>query len=379
MITRRVSIISLILLVCTSCFGQKVILLTKQGGVYTIPCTINGIKRSLVFDTGASTVTISMQLAELLYSSGKLNETDIKGYGKSQTASGHIVDNMAVILRDIEIAGLHLKNVDAVVISGQNVPLLLGLSAIEKLGEVTLSGNKLLVNSKIKSNSDLLSYRDEIDSYISKEIYEEAIRLLKIIEAQDALEEDDLRNLIICYCGLHDDNKMLIYCQQWMGIYKDVNAVHEAEVCYYMALAYKGLKSHYEADKWFSQAIRLIGGTKAIDDTNRYDAYTLSHYYNQKALNYLEGKAYDYCAEAFDIATQYRIKYLGAKIEDIFYGNLKDERVGIWLESISKLNALFLNNEEKSRHYAVMAALCGNHEAIDVCKHFGLNYSPIKK
>lgn len=379
MITRRVSIICLILLVCTSCFGQKAILLTKQGGVYTIPCTINGIKRSLVFDTGASTVTISMQLAELLYSSGKLNETDIKGYGKSQTASGHIVDNMAVILRDIEIAGLHLKNVDAVVISGQNVPLLLGLSAIEKLGEVTLSGNKLLVNSKIKSNSDLNTFRAKIEQFIESDKYEDAIRLLKTIEAQDALDEIDLRNLTLCYCCLADNNKTLIYCQQWMGLYKDSDVLHEAEVCYYMALAYKGLKSHYDADKWFAHSIRLVGGTKSVNETNEDDAYTLSRYYNQKALNYLEGKAYDYCAEAFDIAVQYRIKYLGATIEDIFTGKLKDERIGIWLESISKIYAVFLNNEEASEHYAVMAALCGNQEAIDVCKHFGLNYSPIKK
>ena len=93
MITKRFSLTLLVALICTFCFGQKVILLTKQNGVYTIPCSINGVKRSLVFDTGASTVTISMQLAELLYRQGKLSDSDIKGYGRSQTASGHIVDN----------------------------------------------------------------------------------------------------------------------------------------------------------------------------------------------------------------------------------------------------------------------------------------------
>ena len=59
------------------CFGQKVITLTKQNGVYTIPCSINGVKRSLVFDTGASTVTISKTLANFLYNSGKLEELRI--------------------------------------------------------------------------------------------------------------------------------------------------------------------------------------------------------------------------------------------------------------------------------------------------------------
>ena len=105
--TIKRSFLLIVLGIITSfCFAQKVIQLTKQSGVYTIPCSINGVKRPLVFDTGASTVTISMQLAELLYSSGKLKEVDFKGFGRSQTASGHIVNNMAVVLRDVEIGGL---------------------------------------------------------------------------------------------------------------------------------------------------------------------------------------------------------------------------------------------------------------------------------
>ena len=131
--------------------GQKVIILTKQDGVYTVPCSINGVKRSLVFDTGASSVTISIQLAKLLYNSGKLKDADIKGLGKSQVASGHIINNMSIVLRDVEISGMHLKNVDAVIIEGQNVPLLLGLSAIQKLGKVTLSGmNHILIITILK-------------------------------------------------------------------------------------------------------------------------------------------------------------------------------------------------------------------------------------
>ena len=147
MTIKKVLVILLLALDCAYSSGQKVISMTKQNGVYTIPCSINGVKRSLVFDTGASSITISMQLAELLYKTGKLNDTDIKGFGKSQTASGHIVNNMAVVLRDVDISGLHLKNVDAVVINGQNVPLLLGLSAIQKLGKVTLVENKLIIET----------------------------------------------------------------------------------------------------------------------------------------------------------------------------------------------------------------------------------------
>ncbi len=375
MTIKKVLVILLLALDCAYSSGQKVISMTKQNGVYTIPCSINGVKRSLVFDTGASSITISMQLAELLYKTGKLNDTDIKGFGKSQTASGHIVNNMAVVLRDVDISGLHLKNVDAVVINGQNVPLLLGLSAIQKLGKVTLVENKLIIESPLLSNTQLTQTRNRIKTYIDTNRYNEAISLLKELESQEVLLEEDLYNMIMCFCSLQDYNKTLLYAQQWMGTYENQKSKNEPDVCYFMAIAYMELKSHYDADRWFSKAIRLVS-IAPIDQTSNKDANILSYYYNQKALNYLEGNAYENSIEAFDIAAQYRMKYLGVRPDDIFTGNLKDSRIGIWLESISKLYAVYLNDEEKSKHYAIMAALCGNEEAIDVCKHFGFNYNP---
>ena len=375
MTTKKFFLTLIIASIYSFCFGQKVILLTKQHGVYTIPCSINGVKRSLVFDTGASTVTISMQLADLLYRSGKLSESDIKGYGRSQTASGHIVDNMAIVLKDIEISGLHLKNVDAVVIEGQHVPLLLGLSAIQKLGKVTLQGNRLIIDSPILPNSQLARIRSQIESYIENGEYNAAIEALKRIESQDAMEERDVFNLAQCYCYSKERNKALMYCQQWMGTYKETMPSHEPDVCYFMGLSYMGLKSHYDADAWFAKAIRLIS-IDTVERTSREDANTLSYYYNQKAVNYLEGNAHENSVEAFDIATQYRMRYLGLTVEDLCAGKIKDERIGIWLYSISKMQAVFLHNEAKAERYTILAALCGNQEAIEVCEHFNLDYSP---
>lgn len=375
MIIKKTFFVFSLLFLYIFCFGQKVILLTKQNGVYTIPCSINGVKRSLIFDTGASTVTISMQLAELLYRSGKLSDSDIRGYGRSQTASGHIVDNMAIVLKDVEISGLHLKNVDAVVIEGQNVPLLLGLSAIQKLGKVTLQGNRLIIDSSILPNFQLAGIRSQIELHIEKDEYSSAIALLQKIERQDALEERDVFNFALSYCYSKDHNKALMYCQQWMGTYKETTPSHEPDVCYFMGLSYMGLKSHYDADNWFAKAIRLIS-TDAVERTSREDANTLSYYYNQKAVNYLEGKAYENSVEAFDIATQYRMRFLGVTVEDLCAGRIKDKRIGTWLNSISKMYAVFLHNDASSERYAVLAALCGNQEAIEFCEHFHFDYSP---
>lgn len=377
MTIKRLLITIIIISMSIFSFGQKVISLTKQNGVYTVPCSINGIKRSLIFDTGASTVTISMQLAQLLYQSGKLSDNDIKGAGRSQTASGHIVDNMAIILKDVEISGLHLKNVAAVVIDGQNVPLLLGLSAIQKLGKVTLQGDKLLIDSSILDYSQLEESRSQIESYIASEEYEKAISALKKIEEQEAFDEIDLFNFAQCLCYSEDYNKALMYCQQWLGTYKEIAPSHEPDICYFMALSYMGLKSYYDADSWFSKAIELIS-IDAVDKTKRGDANTLSCYYSQKALNYLQGNAYEYCVEAFDIATQYRMRYLDVTQFDILAGKVKDSKIGTWLNSMHKIEAVFLNNDEKAKLYAVLSALCGNQEAMDFCKYFNIDYSPFR-
>ena len=68
-----------------------------------------------------------------------------------------------------------MKNVDAVIIKGQNVPLLLGLSAIQKLGKITLSGNKLVIDTSTLDNLRLSSVRTQIEHILKKGEYREAI------------------------------------------------------------------------------------------------------------------------------------------------------------------------------------------------------------
>lgn len=160
-----------------------------------------------------------------------------------------------------------------------------------------------------------------------------------------------------------------------MGTYKETMPSHEPDICYFMGISYMGLKSHYDADKWFSKAICLIS-TDAVVRTSKEDANILSYYYNQKAVNYLFWKAYENSVEAFDIATQYRMRFLGATVEDLVAGRIKDERIGIWLNSISAMQGVYLHNEAKSERYAILAALCGNQESIEFCEHFKIDYSP---
>lgn len=148
-------------------YADTVIEMENYNGLYRIPCTVNGAKMKFIFDTGASNVCISLSMAEYLYDNGFLKDEDILGSGTSSIADGSIVDHIKINLRDIEIQGLHLYNIQAVVIGTQNAPLLMGQSAIQKLGTIQLNGSLLTIHNEDNTNDtfidDLFTEADEAD------------------------------------------------------------------------------------------------------------------------------------------------------------------------------------------------------------------------
>lgn len=66
---------------------------------------------------------------------GYLSVNDIIGNQQFQTASGDIQVGTKIIIKKIEIGGLILQNVEASVVHNENAPLLLGQSALSKLGK----------------------------------------------------------------------------------------------------------------------------------------------------------------------------------------------------------------------------------------------------
>lgn len=135
--------------------AQTQVIMTDEGnGVYTIPCKVNGLPLKFIFDTGASDVVISLSEARFMLKNGYLDSNDIVGKSYSQIANGEITENTRIILKEIEIQGLVLKNVTASVIHKLGAPLLLGQSAIQKLGRIQLNGNELIIYNGSDTNSN---------------------------------------------------------------------------------------------------------------------------------------------------------------------------------------------------------------------------------
>ena len=153
LIVRLVIIVVLLGIIATPCNAQTVIQMEDAGGVYKIPCTVNGLKLKMIFDPGASNVCLSETTALMMLENDYLSVKDIKGNGKSTVADGSIVNHTKIILKKVQIGEKVLNNVEAVVIHGQDAPLLFGQTALRKLGKYSISGNKLIIGTENTSNS----------------------------------------------------------------------------------------------------------------------------------------------------------------------------------------------------------------------------------
>ena len=122
-----------------------------DGNSYRVKCEINELPLHFILDTGASITCISKVEANFMLKNQYLSPQDFIGKDLFMTATGEITDGAIVNIKNIKIGGLTLHNIRATVIEGQDVPLLLGLSVLQRLGNIEIDNeNKLLKIKHLK-------------------------------------------------------------------------------------------------------------------------------------------------------------------------------------------------------------------------------------
>lgn len=111
---------------------------TRGSGTYEIQCTINHLPLTFIFDTGASTVTISSLEASFMLKNNYLNRSDILSREYYVTASGSIEEGTRIRLKSVKIGDFSLENIEATVVTNQSAPLLLGQSVLNRFGKVDI-------------------------------------------------------------------------------------------------------------------------------------------------------------------------------------------------------------------------------------------------
>lgn len=317
--------------------GQTIVM-EEDGGVYKIPCLVNGAKMKFIFDTGAATVSLSLPMAEYLYDNDYISTTDFIKVGQSIIADGSVVDHMEINLRNIEISGRHLSNVPAVVIASQNAPLLLGMSAIQKLGRIEINGNVLTIVSdkttdskkrideltgKIKSYQDNGLYGREqecwaelytIQRFTDEMLFEyarccyyntdfkSALRVLEEIKDYETLDEaqDDYHYYTVI-AGIYFANKKFresagYYSKALLNLTDDDSIETETQLLYLLGESYAYLGDYISAQYFCSTASEMM----YLEESEIADRKKLKEYHSKDMYGTLEAGEESYRTDFID-------------------------------------------------------------------------------
>lgn len=115
---------------------------TKENGICNVKCKINDLPLYFVFDTGASTVSLSMVEATFMMKNGYLDKKDVIGSQYFLDANGNVSEGTTLNINRVDFGGLKLENVRASVVRNQKAPLLLGQSVLGRLGKIEIDNEK---------------------------------------------------------------------------------------------------------------------------------------------------------------------------------------------------------------------------------------------
>jgi len=125
--------------------GKTIVKMETESGVKYIYVEINGLKLKFIFDTGASSICISAAEATVLYRQGTLKKEDILDIQFFQDATGSVSAGTRINLRTVKIGNRVLQNIEAIVIDNNDAPLLLGQSALEKFGKISIDNKNNVI------------------------------------------------------------------------------------------------------------------------------------------------------------------------------------------------------------------------------------------
>ena len=117
----------------------------KDGTLYSVKCEVNGLPLHFLFDTGASSVTISTVEATFMLKNDYLKSSDLSGKQYYMTASGQIAEGTSVVLKTVNFGGIVLHDIKAMVVKSQRAPLLLGQAVLQRLGRIDIDNTRNLL------------------------------------------------------------------------------------------------------------------------------------------------------------------------------------------------------------------------------------------
>lgn len=347
--------------------GQVRIKMQKENGIFTTPCKVNGLQLKFIFDTGASNVSISLFEAIFMLKNGYLEASDLKGSSYAQIANGEIIENTTVNLKELEIGGLKLYNVEATIIHELSAPLLLGQSAIQKMGKIQLEDDELIIIDATLAYSEKAcieakKLKEKAGTYIRDELYTLSADTYQksydlCPDAFDCLEIFLLGSL---YFQISNYQSAIKYLSKTIECNLDSTNLY---------FTYKNLGiCYFEIKDYHNATVNL---EKSLSYTRDNDNISISTSYLGNVYFRLE--KYSEAITYYEKCISLDLQSISKTMNDLMRGDVRDEFIAetLWNISVCYQN---LDSESRSDNYIIRSALCGYEKAISYCKKYKLDY-----
>ena len=241
---------------------------------------------------------------------GYLSKTDIIGTGKSSIADGSIVENTIINLREMKIGHKTLQNVKASVSNSLMAPILLGQSALKRLGEYKIQGDFLILSGTKKTAIDVDVVRDKAYNSYKEGIWLVAEGEYEKLEQTGLATSMDLMRYGTCCLQAGNAEKAIRVLSET----EDVELTDSAKQQKYVVLssAYGTIGDEYNC-KLYAQNAYLIFKDKKESYAGR--TTLLNYYFENKEFQ----RARDVCNEMIN-------EYIGNSYDNLsgYYGGKDD-------------------------------------------------------
>ncbi len=292
--------------------AQSVVTLqpASEDGKYTIETSVNGVGVRTYYTEENWFVSMSTTTYLFLYENGYIHDEDVKGITTLKLPDGSNSKGAAFVIRKLKV-GDHILVTDtpAFVVSKQTVPLIIGSSAFESLGEVTREGDKIVIGN-LEDIESIAEVVDPVDS----------LR----IAAQAHLDAEEYAEAIACFSSLKEKDALNMLTQYQYAMLLGILGKDE-ENMNGLGSSYGRMKDNAKAIECLEKAVAVYyklfnTSEKGIKSGNFHDNNLGSTLYRLGRLYASEGKVAkteSNCAlaakcgyqSAIDFCKQYKIKY----------------------------------------------------------------------
>ena len=314
--------------------GRSIVTLQPAGedGKYTIETSVNGVGVRTYYTEENWFVSMSTTTYLFLYENGYIHDEDVKGITTLRLPDGSSSKGAAFVIRKMKV-GDHIlvTDIPAFVVSKQNVPLIIGSSAFESLGDVTRDGDRIVIGD-LDDIGSIAEVVDPVDS-------------LKAM-AQSCLEAEDYEQAIACFAALKEKGALNMLSEYQYAVLLNLLGRDKENIDVSLDWLSENEGKSNTMDYWIPNGLGASYGRLGN---------------NAKAIESLE-KA----VEAY-----YRLFNTSEK--GIKAGNFKDDNLGATLYRLGRVYAAE-GKVRMTESYCALAAKCGYQAAIDFCQQYKIKY-----